>query len=92
MGPLPSVTDDLAHDGFAFDSQIESAYTTCPQQIDDSIPAATLPDLVESRPAQTPPADEPACPNMNTSVGGTLAPVPSPAPRRSSKAGSDLRL
>lgn len=90
MGPLPSVTDALAH--HAFDLQTPRAYTIEPQQIDDSVPAATLPDIVESHPVQTPPADEPACANMNTFVGGALVPVPSSPTRRPLKAGPDLRL
>lgn len=91
MGPLSSVRDVLAHD--AFDSQIQrSSYTTTPHQIDDAVPAATLPGLVETHPVQTPPTDEPACANMNTLVGGALAPISSPPTRRPSRAGPDLRL
>lgn len=89
MGPLSAVRDGFPHDAF----DLQRAYTTSPQRNDDAVPAATLPGLVESHPAHTPLTDEPECANMNTLVGGALAPVSSPPPpRRPSKAGPDFRL
>lgn len=88
MGSLPPAGDVFAqHDAF------DSTYTTHSRHVDDNVPLATLPGLVERHPVQTPPADEPAYANMNNLVGGALAPIPSPpAPRHPSKAGPDLRL
>lgn len=83
MGPL-------SHDAFAWDFHSHRAYT--PPQIDDAVPA-TLPGIVENQRVHTPLTYEPACANMNTVVGGALAPIPaSPPTRRPSKAGPDLRL
>lgn len=93
MGPATAGVVFSHDDGYDSHLQTYHASNTDPRIFDDAVPPATLPGVVESHAAHTPPADEPVCANMNTLVGGALAPISTlPTTRRPSKAGTDLRL
>lgn len=89
----PSLSSPVFDKPFS-DSLASSAQQTPRYGLDDTAGIVpTLPGSIRSRPLMSPPADESAEPDMNTIVGGALAPVPSKSPARPSlRAGSGLRL